>query len=119
MRSRSNSAIAPEDVHLQLAGGCGGVDPFGQADACDAEGPQVVEQGDQMLQVPTEPIETPADQDIEPASLGIGEQLIESGTSILRPAHPAINVLDARPSPRLDLPAGVPAVGSVVGRATR
>jgi hypothetical protein len=57
-----------------------------------------------MLQTPTEPIEAPAHDDIEPASPGIGQELIESGTSILRPAHPAIDVLGWDPASRLDVP---------------
>jgi hypothetical protein len=45
----------PKDVHLQLAGGRGRVDPFGQADKRDAECLEVVEQRDQVLERPSEP----------------------------------------------------------------
>jgi len=37
-------------MHLQLAGRRGRVDTFGQADEGDAQGLQLVEQGDQVLQ---------------------------------------------------------------------
>ena len=94
----------PEDVHLQLAGWSRRVDPLGEADERDAERLQFVEQRDQVLQVATESIEPPADQHIEPPPLGVGQELVERGTTIFRPAHPAINVLDGRPAARLDLP---------------
>jgi hypothetical protein len=104
MRSRSNSAIAPEDVHLQVAGRRRGVDALRQTDERHAEHLEFLQQRDQMLQVASEPIEAPADDDIEPATSSISDQLIEGGASILCPAHPAIHVLDGRPASGLHVP---------------
>ena len=101
--ARSNSAIAAEDMHLQLAGGRRGVDAFGQRDERDAESLQLVEQRDQVLQAPSETIEPPADQHIEPAALGIGQKLVERGATILRPADAVIDVLDRGPAAGLDV----------------
>lgn len=56
-----------------------------------------------MLQVPAQAIEAPAHDDIEPPTLGVGEQLVKRGTPILRPAHPAIHVLGSGPPARLDI----------------
>jgi hypothetical protein len=40
-----------EDVHLQLAGGCGRVDALGEAHERDADGVQLLEQRDQVPQI--------------------------------------------------------------------
>ena len=56
-----------------------------------------------MLEVPSEPIQAPADDDIESPPLGIRQQLIESGATVLRPTHPAINELHGGPAPGLDV----------------
>jgi hypothetical protein len=87
-----------EDVHLEFPGGRRGVDAFGQADERDPERLQVLQQCDQVLQVATEPIKSPAHDDIEPPPLGISNQRIESGAAILRSTHPTIDILDGRPA---------------------
>src|SRR5437016_206362 len=56
-----------------------------------------------MAEVPPEPIETPANEDIEPLAFGVSQQLIEGGTAILRPAHTLVGVLDSRPPSRPDV----------------
>ena len=94
-----------EDVHLELAGGRRGVDPFREADERDAKRLKLVEERDQVLQTAPEPIEPPADQHIEPPPLGIGQELIERGAPVLRSAYAAIDVLDRRPAARLDVTA--------------
>ena len=45
-----------KDVHLQSAGGRRGVDALGEADERDAERLELLQQHDQMLQIPAEPI---------------------------------------------------------------
>src|SRR5262249_34138350 len=73
-----------QDVHLQLAGGRRRVDAFGQADERDPERLQIVEQSDQVLETTSETIESPSYQDVEPAPLRVGEELIEPGSTIPR-----------------------------------
>jgi hypothetical protein len=69
MRARSNSAIAAQDVHLELAGGRGGVDPFVQADERDPQYLKFLEQRNQVTKVASEAIELPDDQRIERSEL--------------------------------------------------
>jgi hypothetical protein len=93
----------PEDLHLKSAGGRRCVDAHGEADERDAERLEILQQRDQVLQVAAKPIEPPADHDVEPAALGIGQKPIESGASVLRPAHPAVDILRCGPASRLDV----------------
>jgi hypothetical protein len=94
-----------EDVHLELPGrGCG-VNAFCQANECHAERLEIFEQRDQVLQIAAQAIEPPAHHDIEAPSSGVGQQLIERGASILRPAYATIHVLDGRPAASGDVAA--------------
>jgi len=44
---------------------------------------------DEMPEVPTEPIETPAHEHIEPTTFGIEDKRVECGTTVLcPPTHP-------------------------------
>jgi hypothetical protein len=107
----SRSAIIgdrAEDVHLQLAGGRGGVDPFGQADERYAETLQLVDQRDHVFEAPSKSIESPADQHIEPPTLGVHNELVECGATIPGPTHAAIDVLDRGPAARLDITSEFP-----------
>jgi hypothetical protein len=92
------SSNGPEDLHLETPGRRRRVDALRQADERDAERLEFVEQRDQVAEVTPEPIETPADQDIEPTSAGFGQEPIESGPAVLRTADPTIDVLDSRPA---------------------
>jgi hypothetical protein len=93
-----------EDVHLQLACGRGRVDALGERDERDAEALEFIQKRDQVLEAPAEPIQSPAHQHIESPSLGVSQELIEGGATVLRPAHAAIDVLDGRPPASLDIP---------------
>jgi len=53
----------PEDVHLQLAGGCRGVDALVERHERDAKGLQLFEQRDQVAEVPSQAIQSPDDED--------------------------------------------------------
>jgi hypothetical protein len=96
----------PEDMHLEFAGRRGGVDALGEAHKRDAERLEVLEQRDEVLQVPSEPIEAPANQYIEPAPLGLAYEHIECGPAVPRAADAAVDVFHTGPAPRLDVPAG-------------
>ena len=50
-----------------------------------------------MPQIATEPVEPPAQDDIEAPSPGINHELIERRPPIFSPAHTAVNVLTAVP----------------------
>jgi len=58
-----------------------------------------------MPKIPTEPVQPPADQHVKPAPLGIADEGIESGATVLRPTHPTVNVFLSAPVPSLDIPA--------------
>ena len=92
-----------EDVHLQLAGGCRGVDALVERHERDAERLQLLEQRDQVPEVPSEAIQSPDDQHIEAATSGVDEQAIERRPTVLRPADAAVDVLHGRPTPRGDV----------------
>src|SRR5215831_2131637 len=49
----------PEDVHLELADGCRRVDALGEADEGHAERLELLEQRDEVFQVPPKAIEAP------------------------------------------------------------
>ncbi len=52
-------------MQLQSASGRGGIDALVQAHEAHAQGLQLVQQGDQVLEVAAQAIESPADQDID------------------------------------------------------
>ncbi len=60
-----------QDMHLELPGRGRSVDPFRQRDKRHAEGLELVEQGHQVFQAAAQPVQSPADQDIEPPALEI------------------------------------------------
>jgi hypothetical protein len=92
-----------EHMQHKPAGRARSVDALAQRHESDADGLQLIEQQDQVPQIAAQPIEPPAHQDVEPASFGIGDELIERGSSILCPAYTAVDVLDGGPAPRLDV----------------
>jgi len=65
---------------------------------------QFVEQADQMLQIPSEPIELPGEHDIESPALRVGHELIERWSSILCSTHSTIYVLDGCPTSIRNVP---------------
>ena len=111
MRSRSNSAIAPRMCIWSLPAGVVASIPSVRLTKRDAEGLQLVEQRDQVPEVPAEPIQPPADQHVEPTPLGIPDQLIQRRPPVLAPAHPFVDVLDRRPAPGSDVP---PQLGELI-----
>jgi hypothetical protein len=65
-----------KNVKLQPTGGGRAVDAFAQRHERDADGLQVLQQRDQMSEVAPEPIQTPANDDIELPALRVGEHLV-------------------------------------------
>jgi hypothetical protein len=88
-------------MHLQFAGRRRGVNAFRQTDKRDSQRLQLVEERDQVFQIAPEPIEPPADQDVEPAAPGVRNQLVERRPPILRTGDTPIDVLNGRPVPSL------------------
>ena len=58
-----------------------------------------------MAEVPTEPIKPPAHQDVKASAAGVGQESIERGASVLRAAHPAVDVLGRLPCTGLHISA--------------
>jgi hypothetical protein len=102
-----------ENVKLELSSRRGAVDALAQADERHADAVQVFQHNHEMPQIPPEPIESPAHQHVEPSALGVGQELVERGATILRPAHTVVNVFDGGPATRLDL---APQLGQLVLR---
>ncbi len=61
-----------QEVELQAAGRRAGVDRLAEAHEGSSESLQLVEQHDEMLETPTEAIELPDGEHVEPAALRIG-----------------------------------------------
>jgi hypothetical protein len=75
-----------ENVHLEFPGRRGCVDALGERDERNSERLHVLEECDQVLQVATESIQSPDDEDIEPPPLAIHEEVVKCGTTVLRAA---------------------------------
>src|SRR5262249_2866145 len=102
-------------VELQLAGGGSAIDAFAETDERDADRLELLEQRHQMLQIPAEPIETPAHQDVEAPPARVSHEAIAPRPSVLppghppravfslRPGHPTVDVFSSRPSTGLDV----------------
>ena len=88
-----------EDVHLEFSRRRCRVDPFGHAQRLE-----VVEQCDQMLEAAAEPVEPPADQDIDAPSLGVPNQLVQGRAVVQGTADALIEILAGLPASRLDEP---------------
>ena len=59
-------------MHLHLAGRRGGIDALRQTDKRHAEHLEFLQQRDEVFQIASEPIEPPADDDIELAAPRVG-----------------------------------------------
>ena len=93
----------PQDVHLEFSGRRRCVDALGKRDERHTKRLEVIEQGDQVSEAPSETIETPADEHVEPAPLGVSEQLIKSWTLNRTPADALIDILTGLPASGLDV----------------
>ena len=59
-----------------------------------------------MPQVPPEPIQPPADQDVEPPALSILDKTVQGGAPVLGTGHPLVDVLSRlRPASGSDVAA--------------
>ena len=90
-------------MELKPAGRCRAVDALTQTDERDAHDVQFVQERHQVAEVPPEPVQAPADQDIELTAFGVQDERIEGRPAILGPGHPFVDVLDCRPAPGRDV----------------
>ena len=74
-----------QDVELKRPGWRGAVDPLAEADERHPDRVQLVEERHEVSQVAPEPIQPPADQDIEPPARGVPDQPIQGRASVLGP----------------------------------
>ena len=72
-----------EDMQLQPPSWRRAVDPLAERDERHAERVEVIEQGDQVPEVPAEPIQAPTHQDVEPSARGVSEEAVERWPPIL------------------------------------
>jgi hypothetical protein len=57
-----------------------------------------------MTKVATEPVETPADDALQPVPTDISNELVERWPSVLRAADTSVHELDGGPAARLHVP---------------
>jgi hypothetical protein len=94
-----------ENVKLQFPCRCAGVDALAQGDESNPERLEFIEQKNQVTEVPPEAVQSPTHEDIEPASLRITKQFIESGPAVLRAGDAAVHIFVNRPRAQLTMPA--------------
>jgi hypothetical protein len=61
----------PENVHLQLPGRCGGIDPLAKGHERNSPSLQVLEKRNQVLQVAARAVQPPADEHVKPTAFGV------------------------------------------------
>ena len=83
-----------DDDHDSPAQRAGGVDIFPEADELDLEPVEIVENIEEVLHRPGDPIRRPDQDNIEPAAAGIGHHLIEPRPPGLRTADPVGVLVD-------------------------
>ena len=112
MRARSNSASAASTWSCSRPAGVVQSMPSPSDTNATPDRVQLVEERHQVAQVAPEPVEAPADQDVDSAAPGIADQAVERRAPILRTGHPVVDVLDGgRPAPRVDV---APQLGQLV-----
>jgi hypothetical protein len=92
-----------QDVQLELARWCRGVDAFSETDEGDTECLKVIEQRNQVFEVAAEPIEAPAHEHVGLPTPSIGNELVESWPLVLRTADATVYVLDCAPATSLNV----------------
>jgi hypothetical protein len=66
---------------------------------------QLVEHGDEVPEVAAQPVEAPANDHVNLAALGMGEQFVQGRSRVLRTRDSVVDVRDRCPAPTLDVPA--------------
>ena len=74
-------------VGFSFAGGGGAINAFPEGYERDPHRLEFVGQRHQVPEVTSEPVETPADQDIESTPLGVPDQGVQGRSAVLGPAH--------------------------------
>jgi hypothetical protein len=82
-------------------------------DECDPERLQFFKEGDQVLEIPSEPIEAPDDEHIEPATACIRQERVECRAPVLCTADAFVDVLVQRP---VASPCKTPELGELIFR---
>jgi hypothetical protein len=82
-----------ENVHLEFSGRRRGVDALGQAHEVDAESLQLVQQRNQVLQVPPEPIKAPDENDVEAAALRVADHVVQRRPAFTCAADTVVAIL--------------------------
>ena len=84
---------------MQLSSGCRAIDALAQADEGHPHRLKVFEQRHQVPQVASEPVQSPANQHIDPPSFGFFEQRIKGWPLVLTAADATIYELRSSPAP--------------------
>ena len=99
-------------MELQLARWRRAVDAFSKTDERNPQRLKFFDERDEMPEIPPEPIQSPADQDIELAPFRIGDERIQSWTPVLRPTDTTVYVLLPDPAACLKVAPKFPEAGS-------
>jgi hypothetical protein len=83
------------DVEQQLAGGCGGVDPFGVGNEVDAQGSKLGKTVHQVFDRTRKTVELPDQDNVEPALASLTHELVQPGTPALSSTYAFVHELAA------------------------
>jgi hypothetical protein len=93
-----------QDMELELSRRRGAINPLPETDKLDSQRLKFLKQTNEVLEIATKAIQTPADQHVESSAFGICEELVEGRTSILRTAYSTVYIFPPfGPSPSLDI----------------
>src|SRR5687768_16087013 len=90
-------------MQLQFSRRRRAIDTLPETDKRDADTFELFKQGHEMSEIAAQSIETPADQHVEPAALGIHDELAESRPLVLCPTDPLVHILGRGPAPCVDV----------------
>jgi hypothetical protein len=86
-----------QNVELQTPSRRGSVDALAQCDEGNPQCLQFVQKQNQVPEIPSEPVQPPADENIEPPSACRLQQLVKSWPAVLCARDVLVNVFDCRP----------------------
>jgi hypothetical protein len=94
-----------QNMELQLAGGGCAVDALTQTDERHADMLKLFEHRDEVTEIPSEPVQTPAHQHIEAPTLGVLQESIEGRPFVLRSTYTTVHELGPSPATSLNVTA--------------
>jgi hypothetical protein len=94
IKLRSNSAMAPMMTTTARPSGPGGVDLFAEADELSVQVAKLVQDLEEVLRGPGDPVTSPDQDDVEATAASIPHQAIQTGPARLRARDPVFVLFD-------------------------